>query len=855
MGFDALMRGIRILAAIVGLLAGSLAGAAAITNRMSLTEAIEAVRDQGFEIVYSSQLVGPWMRVRETPVDPDPLKALDEALAHYQLDLVEGPDGRWLIVASAPEERPTPYAVRGRVLAADTGEPLGDARIRAKKRTAMTNKDGQFELPGLTAREVDLLILADGYVGVRKKINQSARYEPLQVSLQPVVLPQLEEVLIVASRHAMFDRRGLADQFLTAEEIRLMPHFANDAFRAFHRLPGAAANDFQAPFHLRGGAIDEVKVQLDGLELFEPFHMRSLFSPLSIIDPGIIQEAQVLSGGFTVTHGNHMSGVIDIASERPDSDPVHQLGVSFVNSFARSTGAFESGRGGYQVSARRGYLDLLTEQVVEEGEELTPRYSDIFAKVTYMLSDTLDITGHLLLAQDDVRFIDPGDGEDFRNDGAVGYGWLTLDWEPRDGVQWTNSIFTGRTDSTEDGQQISPPFLNIDRFYSRDFDVSGLQSDLIYRFNDTGMWRFGFRYRQLEGHFDYHIDSVRQSDFANSGAPFTLNRHITTTRDGDEIGVYATYRFQPMDSLILEAGLRWDKQTYTDTSGETQTSPRLNGLLRLGERTDLRLAWGRFHQAQSIDDLQVPDGFTGYFPPEQAEHRVLGLRHRFLSGIELQADLYDKHYSDLRPRFENVLDQYEYARESNFDRTRIQPESARAYGMELTVRRRRPEKLDWWLSYTWSKVEDTINGIDVPRTWDQRNALTANLTWRGERWTISAIGRYHSGWPRTPLLVLPVLDTAGNVIGIDSDLSQRNDLRYDDYSRLDIRLSRTIDLERGSFEYYLEVFNVFNSDNECCISSHDLTVGPTLSATPTIDSFMPLFPSFGFVWTFGPGAY
>ncbi|MFQ5982940.1 MAG: carboxypeptidase regulatory-like domain-containing protein, partial [Woeseiaceae bacterium] len=217
MDFDALIRGMRILPAIVVLLAGSLAGAAAITDRMSLTEAIEAVRDQGFEIVYSSKLVAPWMRVRETPVDPDPLKALDEALAHYQLDLVEGPDGRWLIVASAPEEPPTLFAVRGRVLAADTGEPLGDARVRAKNRTAVTNEDGQFELSGLTAREVDLVIQADGYVGVRKKIDESAPSEPLQVSLQPVVLPQLEEVLIVASRYAMFDRRGLTDQFLTAD--------------------------------------------------------------------------------------------------------------------------------------------------------------------------------------------------------------------------------------------------------------------------------------------------------------------------------------------------------------------------------------------------------------------------------------------------------------------------------------------------------------------------------------------------------------------------------------------------------------------------------------------------------------
>ena len=92
------------------------------------------------------------------------------------------------------------------------------------------------------------------------------------------------------------------------------------------------------------------------------------------------------------------------------------------------------------------------------------------------------------------------------------------------------------------------------------------------------------------------------------------------------------------------------------------------------------------------------------------------------------------------------------------------------------------------------------------------------------------------------------------LIGIDSDLTQRNVDHYEDYSRFDIRLSRTVPLERGSFEYYFEVFNVFDSGNECCTAKHTLTFGSTVSATPEIDHFIPLFPSFGFVWTFGPGA-
>ena len=157
------------------------------------------------------------------------------------------------------------------------------------------------------------------------------------------------------------------------------------------------------------------------------------------------------------------------------------------------------------------------------------------------------------------------------------------------------------------------------------------------------------------------------------------------------------------------------------------------------------------------------------------------------------------------------------------------------------------------MSYTWSKAEDEIEGVDVPRSWDQRHAATASLTWQGERWSFSAVGRYRSGWPRTPLSVGPILDSGGLLVGIDTDLSQRNSERYDDYSRLDLRLARRVPTRRGEFELFLEVFNVFDASNDCCVMDHDLILTPTVSATPSIDSYLPFFPSFGFAWTFGPG--
>ncbi len=775
---------------IAMLLASTGTFAADINDRMSLIDAIESVRQDGVEITYSNRLVRPWMRVRETPSVTDSVEGLREVLSVYSLVLEKDPHGQWLIVKGQPQ---------------------------AQSLVAGAEVDGSSSAP------------------------------------EPRFIPRIDEVKIVASRYELYDHRASSGQFLSGEDIQVLPHIADDVFRAFHRLPGAAATDFSAPFHLRGGAHDENKVVLDGLELFEPYHMRNLFSPLSIVDPGIIENVSVLSGGFTADYGNHMSGVIDISSDWSSAQPVFETGVSFVNAFIRGAGAW-SDRGAYQFAARRGYLDLIADAAAVGSEEFTPRYSDVFAKVGYSISDSTSVDAHVLFASDSVEYANPDEGEQGQSDNSLQYTWVTLDVEPNERLHWINILSTGTTKSRDAGESRNLPSENIDRRFDRDVRVSGLQSDLSLRVSEAQLWMLGLRYRHLDADFDYGIDSVRQSDFFNGGLPLEIQRNLVTSSKGHEFGAYLRYRFQPTANSTWEAGLRWDKQTYTNSTDDTQLSPRVNVLFQLGEQTDLRFGWGHYFQPQGIQELQVEDGVSHYFPAAQARHLVAGIRQHFESNLDLQVDIYQKRYSDLRPRFENLLDTFDYAPESDFDRVRIEPMSAESKGVEITLRNRQADRFDWWLNYTWSRAVDLIEGVEVPRSWDQRHALTGNLSWRGKKWTLSLVGRFHSGWPQTPLLVTPILDAGGALLGIDGDLSQLNQDNYDDYFRVDARLSRTVELDRGSFHYYFEIFNLFNTENQCCVAGHNLTVQPTVSVTPNFDAYMPFFPSFGFVWTFGPGA-
>jgi hypothetical protein len=53
---------------------------------------------------------------------------------------------------------------------------------------------------------------------------------------------------------------------------------------------------------VRGGEPNETAIVLDGLRLYEPFHLKNFMSPVSVLDARVVRSMQVYSGGFPVIY-------------------------------------------------------------------------------------------------------------------------------------------------------------------------------------------------------------------------------------------------------------------------------------------------------------------------------------------------------------------------------------------------------------------------------------------------------------------------------------------------------------------------------------------------------------------------
>jgi outer membrane receptor protein involved in Fe transport len=177
-------------------------------------------------------------------------------------------------------------------------------------------------------------------------------------------------------------------------------------------------------------------------------------------------------------------------------------------------------------------------------------------------------------------------------------------------------------------------------------------------------------------------------------------------------------------------------------------APRLALERELDARTQLRLSVGRTSQATRPDELLVADGERAYPGRQSADQAVLSLERRTARFGSWRIEGYRKDVSGATPRYENVLDPVTLLPELEVDRVRVAPSVARLYGVELSGRWQWTPRWSGWMTYAWSEAKDEIDGRWIPRSWNQLHAASGGAAWADGPWELSANLLWHSGWRR-----------------------------------------------------------------------------------------------------------
>ena len=833
--------------------AGGAAAAAPRLRGLTLEQALRSLRQQGLQFVYSSELVRPEMRVRREPALRDPRAILEELVSAHGLRVEEGPRGLLLLVRDAQR------AEQGRIVGLLSRLPQGapaaglPLRIDVLDRQTLTDERGRFEFRNLPIGEY-LIELGDAALQMTSTPTANVRAGEttlLRIEAIDRVGVDLASVVVTASRYAL--SRSLVPSMMTlaGPEMRRLPEFGDDPLRSLARLPGLMGSDFSAKLNARGGASDEVLVRFDGLRLLNPFHLKDFLSPFSALNPSVVGDVDVYSGGFPASFGDRMSGVIDIAPPPAVQSGVREVSLSVFNAAALIAGRWAAqDQGTWLVAGRRGNLDLITRAL--DSRLGRPRYRDFYARADRRFGERWNIAVSALLIDDDIVLSDGDAEERAQAEYQDGYGWLRARYQPTEQLRGETVLAFSKLRSTRSGSADQPGVGRGSLSDQRSFNVISLQSDWSARITDSTLWRWGGEWRSASGRYDYSHDAEFDLLFGVPGAPTESQQTqaLSLRPNASYLGAYATLRLETRGRLISDLGLRFDGEDAS-RGGSAQLSPRIALMYPLTERLQLRGSWGRFVQTTGIDELAASDGVTEFASPQRAEHLVASIEYRHRSGLDLRVEAYRKRYRNIRPRYENLLNTFVLLPELKPDRVRIAPIRAIAEGFELSLRRSERHPLDWWLSYGRASVRDvTAPGVAVPRSWDQRHHVSAGLVWESARWQASLAGTLHSGWPTTAIRLREPASADPDATLI-VDIDRVNGVRLRNYRSIDARIARKFRFAPDNeLTVFLEATNVAGTRNECCVEFQidDEVAVPALDVQPL--NGRPLVPSIGFVWRF-----
>jgi len=383
----------------------------------------------------------------------------------------------------------------------------------------------------------------------------------------------------------------------------------------------------------------------------------------------------------------------------------------------------------------------------------------------------------------------------------------------------------------------SDPFL-LDVRDRRTTNFLGVKQDWLFQAKRHGL-KWGFELKDLRTEYEYEQTPTAGEPVALSPSP-----------SGQDVGAYVADRIDLTESVRVETGLRWDRQSWLGGGGTL--SPRVNAIWALTERTAIKLGWGIFHQPQRTDELQVEDGVATFYAPERAEHRVLSFEHERPDGLRFRATLYSKTMTDLHPRYENLFDPNGLFPEAEADRVEIDAEEGRADGIELAVAGPAGARIAWWGSYALSRAEDLTATGWVPRSWDQANAVNAGVRFRiADAWSLSLTGTFHTGRPTTPVTATAT-PLPGGGYDVVSAVGARNTERLPAYERVDARLGRIFRIGATRLSASLTVSNLLDAANPCCVESFAYEPHPdgTVTVTPHLRDGLPRLVVAALEWVF-----
>jgi hypothetical protein len=707
-------------------------------------------------------------------------------------------------------------SIQGIATSSSTGGPLEGVAVVLEADGqqvygTITDRNGFYQIGGISPGTYSLRGRQIGYIQHDHPVT-FARGDRLTVNfrLEPDVVA-LEGIVVSPGRGAAV--RDLGRQRVTPADLRLVPVPAGsgDLASYLQTLPGVVTTgDRGGQLFVRGGTAAENLVLVDGIPIYQPFHILGFFS---VFPEDLVSSVDFYAGGFGARYSGRTSSVLDV--QMRDGNPNGYRTVGSVSPFLAE--ALIEGPAGPGVSwiasARRSLVEETSELLLGTQQPLT--FDSQLLKLTTASGDDLRCSALALRTSDRGR-LDPEERESH--------------------VSWENSLVGGRCT-----HQFKSGLL---RLVEANFSYSSLENAAVSR----GSSRFRSSIGRMQ--HDAHSTSMIRS------IPLYAGYHMYTEfMDHDLTELFGLQR--GIDDIFGVGGY---VEAAVPIGNRMEVSPGvvLTASPRLGAEPRVRASWQPFGRSSeklqgalglyrqdvmgTSDMRDVSSVFTAWMrvpdeAPVEALHGTLGWQQS-LGGVRWSVEGYYKRLKDIPVPVWRAVAQFT---------THLGRAEGEVYGADTRIEYTSPRFYGFvgygyaWTQYEASQAEfSTWFGKSVQRyhpPHDRRHQVNAvaNLDLAG--FHASARWQLGTGLPFTrPLGFDEAFDYSSDLPDVSTRpgttrlvLERPFTGRLPMMHRLDVSLEREFDLSFGELTAQVGVVNAYDRRN---MFYYDLFTGRRVDQLP-----------------------
>lgn len=726
------------------------------------------------------------------------------------------------------------FTISGTIKSKAKGETLIGASVRAinSNQTAGGTVSNEYGFYSLTLEKGNYTIEFSA-VGLQTQLQELTIDKDITLNIMlDDEVRSLEGVVVTAqSRGRSISSPQMGLERVSTKEIKNIPVLfgERDILKTIQLLPGIkSAGDGNAGFFVRGGAGDQNLILLDEAPVYNASHLLGFFSTFN---SDAIKDITVYKGGMPAQYGGRLSSVLDIKmNDGNNQDYNVSGGIGLISAKLNAEGPIQKDKSSFLVTGRRTYVDaflkLSNDSTVNNN---TLYFYDLNAKLNYQLGDKdrLYLSGYF--------------GKDVMGVGDI----FGIDWGNATGTLRWNHIYNSRLFSNT-----SLIFSNYN--YKISIRSGGDNFDILSKIQDWNLkqeyqWYANSRHNLRFGfNTIYHTITPGEIKAYES---VSVNDAALQKRYSWENAAFISDTWKAADKLNLTVGLRASSfsilgkgdfynldadgkviDTISYSNGEfvktyINLEPRAAASYSINSSTSLKASYVRnvqnMHLVSNSTSSNPTDKWianTNIIKPEISDQVSLGYyKNLFNNQFELSVETYYKW-------MQNQID-YRDGADIFANSDAIESEllfgKGRAYGIEFLMKKK-AGKFTGWLSYTLSKTERKINGINNNNWYNARQDRTHDIALVGSyqlnrKWTLSASWVFYTG----DAVTFP----AGKYT-IDGQTvfyyTERNGYRMPDYHRLDLGATCILkQKKRWSSELSFSLYNAYGRENAYTINFRD----------------------------------